>query len=88
MEVKILRDLYCFQYSLQFHKRSIYNTHQLIVHKYKEKKGFQAEIKIEPEETEFSHDLKSNLRFSIGNQDLVAKSSKQNTVNYQKKAEA
>ena len=37
MEVKILRDLYCFQCSYQFDKRSIYNMHQFLVHDYEEK---------------------------------------------------
>ena len=60
--------------------------HQLIVHKYKEKKGFQAEIKIQPEETESSNDLKSNLGNSIGNQVLVEKSSKQLTDNNETKS--
>ena len=50
MEAKILRDLFCFQCSYQFDKRSIYDKHQLLVHNYKEKKGFQRGIKIEDEE--------------------------------------
>ena len=50
MEEKIFRDLYCFQCSFQFEKRSIYDTHQLLVHNYKEKAIGQTEIKIEIEE--------------------------------------
>ena len=50
MEANILRDLFCFQCSYQFGKRSIYDKHQLLIHNYTEKKGFQEEIKIEDEE--------------------------------------
>ena len=54
MEAKILRDLYCFQCSFQFDKRSVYDMHQSLVHNYKEKTGFQTEIKIEVEEISMS----------------------------------
>ena len=37
MGAKILRDLFCFQCSYQFDKRSIYDKHQKLVHDYEEK---------------------------------------------------
>ena len=60
MEEKIW-DLYCFQCSLQFDKKSIYDMHQSIRHGYKNvaKPVFETEIKHEPEETEFV--LESNF---------------------------
>ena len=77
MEGKILRDLYCFQCSYQFDKKSIYDMHQLLVHNYKEKPGFQTEIKIEPEETDLTHELDTNLGDLTENQSLNENSSKQ-----------
>ena len=54
MGPKILRDLFCFQCSYQFDKRSIYDKDQTLVHNHEEKKGFQTEIKIEVKEISMS----------------------------------
>ena len=48
MEEKILWDLYCFQCSLQFDKKTIYDIHLKIMHNYISRK--ESEIKEEPEE--------------------------------------
>ena len=47
MEQKILWDLYCFQCSLQFEKKSIYDLHLSIIHNYKSRR--EIVIKSEPE---------------------------------------
>ena len=66
MEKKILWDLYCFQCSLQFDKKSIYDMHLSIIHKYKKRKeSILKEIKTETEEIEApinSSDFQENLR--------------------------
>ena len=54
MEQKILWDLYCFQCSLQFEKKSIYDLHLSIIHKYKNKN--KNPIKSEPEDVELLPD--------------------------------
>ena len=46
-------DLYCFQCSLQFDKKSIYDIHLSIIHNYKSRtQTFIDVIKSEPEEIE------------------------------------
>ena len=53
MEKKILKDLYCFQCSLQFDGKKIYDIHLSIMHNYKSRtESFLTEIKSEPEEME------------------------------------
>ena len=54
MDQRILWDLYCFQCSLQFEKKSIYDMHLSLIHNYKSKKDtFDAiQIKKEPGEVE------------------------------------
>ena len=54
MDQNILWDLFCFQCSLQFEKKSIYDMHLSLIHNYKSKKDtFDAiQIKKEPEEVE------------------------------------
>ena len=59
MEQKILLDLYCFQCSLQFEKRSIYDLHLSIIHNYQSRN--QIVIKNEPEDAELLPDL-SNIQ--------------------------
>ena len=51
--------------------------HQLLVHNYKEKPGFQTEIKIEPEETDLTHELDTNLRNLTENHSLDENGSNQ-----------
>ena len=51
--------------------------HQLLVHNYKEKPGFQTEIKVEPEETDLTHELDTNCRNLTENQSLDENGSKQ-----------
>ena len=52
MEQKILWDLYCFQCTLQFEKKSLYDMHQSIIHNYESNpKNFANSIKHEPEES-------------------------------------
>ena len=46
MEKKIVWDLYCYQCSLQFEKRSLYDLHLLIIHNYKTRR--ETVIKTEP----------------------------------------
>ena len=53
MEQHVLWDLYCFQCSMQFEKRSLYDLHQLIIHNYKSK--VETVIKSEPAETNVSN---------------------------------
>ena len=56
MEQKILWDLYCFQCTLQFEKKSLYDMHQLIIHKYNNNpKHFANEIKSEKEDKQLSN---------------------------------
>ena len=66
MEKNILWDLFCFQCSLQFDKKSIYDMHLSIIHKYeKRKESILMEIKTEPEEMKSSlksSDTQENLR--------------------------
>ena len=53
MEEKIMKDLYCFQCSLQFDKKTIYDMHLKIMHNYiGRSKSFLTEMKKEPEEIE------------------------------------
>ena len=53
MEKKIIKDLYCYQCSLQFDKKIIYDMHLSIMHNYKSRANyFETEIKQEPEEIE------------------------------------
>ena len=48
-----MKDLYCFQCSLQFDKKTIYDMHLKIVHNYISRtESFLNEIKNEPEEIE------------------------------------
>ena len=54
MEQKILRDLYCFQCSLQFEKKSIYDLHLILIHNYKRTK--ETFVKKEPEEIDLLND--------------------------------
>ena len=52
-----MKDLYCFQCSLQFDKKSIYDMHLSIVHKYKSRtESFLTEIKSEPEDMELTNE--------------------------------
>ena len=64
MEEKILWDLYCFQCSLQFEKKSIYDMHLSIMHDYRKRtEPILTEIKSEPEEIELpieSNDIPTN----------------------------
>ena len=53
MEQHVLWDLYCFQCSMQFEKRSLYDLHQLIIHNYKSK--VETVIKSEPADTNVSN---------------------------------
>ena len=52
MEQKIVWDLHCFQCSLQFDKKSIYDMHTSILHGYKNvaRSIFGTQIKQEPED--------------------------------------
>ena len=60
MEKKIIKDLYCFQCSLQFDKKSIYDIHLKIMHNYKSReKCFENEIKTEPDEIQLP--IESNI---------------------------
>ena len=85
MKRKIIKDLYCFQCSLQFEKKSIYDMHLSIIHKYKKRtESFLIEIKSEPEEMELpleSNDIPANL---IEEQDLNTISLKQNILQQEK----
>ena len=50
MDNKIIKDLYCFQCSLQFDKKAIYDIHLKIMHNYKNRTDyFLTDIKKEPE---------------------------------------
>ena len=62
MKMKILKDLYCFQCSLQFDKKSIYDMHLKLVHDHKNIAGsiFGTEIKQEPAEIELPLKLTNN----------------------------
>ena len=55
MEQKILWDLHCFQCSLQFEKKSIYDLHLSLIHNYKSRNFDAIQIKSEPEEVESSN---------------------------------
>ena len=49
-------DLYCFQCSLQFEKKSIYDMHLSLIYNYKSKtETFVEKIKSEPKEAESSN---------------------------------
>ena len=63
MNVKILKDLYCFQCSLQFDKKSIYELHLKLVHDYRNiaRSLFGTNIKVEPEESNMSEKHENNL---------------------------
>ena len=53
MEKKILKDLYCFQCSLQFDKKSIYDMHLSVMHNYVSKtESFSTKIKQERDDNE------------------------------------
>ena len=53
MEKKIIKDLYCFQCSLQFDKKTIYDMHLKIMHnRVSRSESFLTEIKNEPGEIE------------------------------------
>ena len=66
MEKKILKDLYCFQCSLQFEKKSIYDMHLRIIHKYVSRTdSFLKEIKHEPEEVETQIEVSPNMSKKI-----------------------
>ena len=53
MEKKIIKDLYCFQCSLQFDKKAIYDMHLKIMHNYERRtEDFLIDMKKEPEDTE------------------------------------
>ena len=62
IEGKILRDLFCFQCSYQFDKRSIYDKHQFLVHNYEEKSSFKSKIKVEDEGMNSSKESNINPR--------------------------
>ena len=69
MEQKILWDLYCFQCSLQFDKRSLYDQHLLIIHNYKNRT--ETAIESKPEEREMSI-VTSNIQpEQVENQELI-----------------
>ena len=58
MEEKIQYDLYCFQCSLQFDKKSIYDMHLSLIHNYRKRtESFLTQIKSEPEEIELLIEL-------------------------------
>ena len=55
MEKRIIKDLYCFQCSLQFDKKTIYDMHLKIMHNYiSRSESFLTEIKDEPKEIELA----------------------------------
>ena len=84
MEQMILKDLYCFQCSLQFEKMSIYEMHLSIMHNYKRKiKAFDTIIKTEPEEIESSIDMNNGQSKHTDKQEL---SQKVTSVNDEKKS--
>ena len=64
MEQKLLRDLFCFQCSLQFNGKSVYDLHQSLVHGSKDLK-MKKEIKSEKSDQESSNDAKSNTESPI-----------------------
>ena len=56
MSKRIFWDLHCFQCSLQFEKKSIYDMHLSLIHSYKSKTNiFDDKIKSEPKEIESSN---------------------------------
>ena len=83
MEEKILWDLYCFQCSLQFDKKSIYDMHLSIIHNYRKRsESTLTKIKSEPEEIELpieSNDILTNLKEE---QDLNTNSLKQEKLHF------
>ena len=59
MEQGLLRDLFCFQCSLQFNGKSVYDLHQSLVHGSKDLK-MKKEIKSEKSDPESSNNAKTN----------------------------
>ena len=63
MEKKIIKDLYCFQCSLQFDKKTIYDMHLKIMHNYVSvKESILTKIKNEPEEINLPTNSINNSR--------------------------
>ena len=80
MKEKIIKDLYCFQCSLQFDKKSIYDMHLLIVHNYKVKPvSIETEIKSEPEDSMSYKSTDESDTKRTEKQDLETDPSIQNT---------
>ena len=69
MEQRILWDLHCFQCSLQFDKKSLYDLHLSIIHNYKSRP--KPTVKSEPEEIEFPIDLDNIESNYQGNQKSI-----------------
>ena len=80
MEKIIIRDLYCFQCSLQFDKKTIYDIHLKIMHNFISRTNFAlTEIKKEPEEIELPikpTDIPINSK-SLGKNEILAKEKEQ-----------
>ena len=69
MEQKILWDLYCFQCSLQFEKKSIYDLHLSIIHNHERRK--ETVIKREPEDVELLPHLSNIHTTKIEKQESI-----------------
>ena len=73
MEKKIIKDLYCFQCSLQFDKKTIYDMHLKIMHNYISRSDlFLTEIKNEPGEKELPIQS-TNIPITSGEETFVGK---------------
>ena len=76
MEKKILKDLYCFQCSMQFDKKKLYDLHLSIIHNYIERReSFLTEIKQEPGEAEIQKESSiiptTSERIEINDKEIV-----------------